>query len=135
VSPKLRKIIKWTVAGVLLLCLIPFTFFLFVYFGAFGKVYSGEELKSLQNYLASDVYSADGKILGSYYWENRSNTDYKHIPGYLVSALIATEDARFYEHNGVDTKGLLRVFFIPFSCATKAPEGEAPLPSSWPKIF
>ncbi len=110
-SPKLKKIIKWTLAGLLLLCLIPFTFFLFVYFGAFGKVYSGEELKNLQNYLASDVYSSDGKLIGSYYWENRSNTDYKHIPGYLVSALIATEDARFYEHNGVDTKGLLRVFF------------------------
>lgn len=82
-----------------------------VYWGAFGKVYSGKELKSLQSYVASDVYSADGKVLGSYYWENRSNTDFKHIPGFLVSALIATEDARFYEHNGVDTKGLIRVFF------------------------
>jgi penicillin-binding protein 1A len=82
-----------------------------VYKGAFGKVYTGKELRSIQSYVATDVYSADKKLLGKYYWENRSTIDYHHIPTFLVYALVATEDARFYEHNGVDTKGLFRVFF------------------------
>jgi penicillin-binding protein 1A len=106
-----KSIKKWSLRSLAVLILLPFIFFLLVYFGAFGKLHSKEELKNIQNYLATDVYSEDGKVLGKYYWENRSITDYKHIPHFLVETLIATEDARFYEHNGVDTKGLLRVFF------------------------
>lgn len=106
-----KKIGKWCLLGFGIMCLLPVVLFLFVYFGAFGKIYSEDELKNIQNYLASEVYAEDKKILGKFYWENRSTTDYKQIPPFMIQALIATEDARFYEHNGVDTKGLLRVFF------------------------
>lgn len=104
-------IIKWTlrIAGILLL--LPVLLFLLVYFGAFGKLRTKEELKNIQSYMATEVCAEDGKVLGKYYWENRSIIDYKHIPHFLIDALVATEDARFYEHNGVDAKGLLRVFF------------------------
>ncbi len=105
---KIAKKCLWVLGG---LSLLPIVLFVLVYFGAFGKVYTKEELKNIQNYLASEVYTEDGKVLGKYYWENRSTTDYKNIPPFLIEALIATEDSRFYEHNGVDTKGLLRVFF------------------------
>ena len=108
---KRKKIFKWFAATLFTLIVLPLTFFLLVYFGAFGKLHSKEELKDIQNYLATEVYSEDGIILGKYYWENRNIVDYKHIPHFLIDALIATEDARFYEHNGVDTRGLLRVFF------------------------
>lgn len=106
-----RKIKK---AGFILLgilCSLPVSLFLFVYFGAFGKVYTKEELKDIQNYQATEVYSEDEKLLGNYYWENRSNVDLKHVPHFLVEELISTEDARFYEHKGVDVQGLFRVFF------------------------
>ncbi|MGQ0827664.1 MAG: transglycosylase domain-containing protein [Bacteroidota bacterium] len=106
-----KKIKKWTLRILGMLLLFPILLFLLVYLGVFGKLYSKEELKNIQNYLATEVYSEDKKILGNYYWENRSITDYKHIPHFLIESLIATEDARFYEHNGVDAKGLFRVFF------------------------
>jgi penicillin-binding protein 1A len=111
VKERYKKIGKWCLRIFGIMCLLPVLLFLLVYFGAFGKLYSKEELKNIQNYLASEVYTEDGKVLGKYYWENRSSTDYKDIPPFLIQALIATEDSRFYEHNGVDTKGLLRVFF------------------------
>lgn len=110
-NKRYKKIWKWCLWIFGVICLIPVLLFLLVYFGMFGKLYSKEELKNIQNYLASEVYSEDGKVLGKFYWENRSTTDYKNIPPFLIQSLIATEDARFYEHNGVDTKGLLRVFF------------------------
>src|SRR5690554_3682537 len=68
-------------------------------------------MKNIQSYVASEVLSEEGKILGKYYWENRSTVAFEEIPPVVVEALIATEDARFYEHNGVDAIGLMRVFF------------------------
>jgi penicillin-binding protein 1A len=103
--------LKWALGISGLLLLLPLLLFLLVYFGAFGKLHSTEELKSIQNYQATEVYAQDGRVLGKYYWENRSITDYKYLPHFLIEALIATEDVRFYQHNGVDAKGLLRVFF------------------------
>lgn len=111
VKERYKKIGKWCLWIFGTLCLLPILLFLLVYFGAFGKLQTEEELKNIQNYVASEVYTEDGKVLGKFYWENRSITEYKNIPPFLIQALIATEDARFYEHNGVDTKGLLRVFF------------------------
>ncbi len=111
ISERNKKIRKWVLRILGALFLLPIMLFLLVYFGAFGKLHTKEELKNIQNYLATEVYAEGGEVLGKYYWENRSITDYKHIPHFLIEALIATEDARFYEHNGVDTKGLLRVFF------------------------
>lgn len=58
--------------------------------------------------LATEIISSDGKVLGSYYKENRSDVRFENIPTHLVNALIATEDARFREHSGVDFKGLTR---------------------------
>jgi penicillin-binding protein 1A len=106
-----KKIIKWILIAATILLLIPVSLFLAVYYGAFGKLSTKEELKNIQNYLASEVYSEEGKVLGKYYWENRSPITYDQLPHYVIDELIATEDSRFYEHNGVDAKGLLRVFF------------------------
>ena len=111
VKERYKQIAKWCLWIFGILCLLPIVLFLLVYFGAFGKLNTEEELKNIQNYVASEVCSEEGKVLGKFYWENRSTTAYKNIPPFLIQALIATEDARFYEHNGVDTKGLLRVFF------------------------
>lgn len=110
-SSKYRKI---KIVGSLLLGMVfilPIFLFVLVYSGYFGKIYSKEELKNIQNYQATEVYSEDGKILGNYCWENRSNVDFKNVPHFLIEELISTEDARFYEHSGVDFQGLLRVFF------------------------
>ena len=62
-----------------------------------------------KNQLATIVYSADGKELGRYYYENRSNCRYGDLSKNLLNALIATEDSRFYKHSGIDFKALVRV--------------------------
>jgi penicillin-binding protein 1A len=61
--------------------------------------------------LASQVVSADGKTLGAYYKENRSDAKFSELPPHLVNALLATEDVRYREHSGVDYWGLFRAVF------------------------
>lgn len=86
-------------------------FFIFlVGFGVFGSLPKVDELLNPKNNLATIVYSGDMKILGKYYSENRVNVAFEKIDKDVVNALIATEDVRYYEHNGVDFKALLRSF-------------------------
>ncbi|MGE0569194.1 MAG: transglycosylase domain-containing protein [Bacteroidia bacterium] len=76
--------------------------------GVFGELPSVEELQNPKSNLATVVYSSDMKELGKYYSENRTNVRFAQLDSDIVNALIATEDARFYEHSGVDVKALLR---------------------------
>lgn len=71
------------------------------------------DIADLQNPIsryASQVYSVDGKILGTYNMnrENRVHMDFDGLSPYLVQALVATEDERFYEHSGIDFIALTR---------------------------
>ncbi len=84
-------------------------FFILVFLGVLGPVPSKNQLKVINNPLASEVYSADGKILGRYYVENRSYVTFDEISPNVINALVATEDARFYEHRGIDEMALARV--------------------------
>jgi penicillin-binding protein 1A len=80
-----------------------------VYFGAFGHLQTSQELLSYKNATASVVLSEDGELLGKYFSENRTNVRYDQLPSYLINALIATEDARFFRHKGFDTRSIFRV--------------------------
>jgi len=73
-----------------------------------GELPSTQQLENPKFFQASEIYSADGKLIGTYYTENRINVEYKDIPSSLVNALIATEDKRFYNHSGVDFQGVGR---------------------------
>lgn len=64
-----------------------------------------QDIKNPSMSVGSQVYTADGKLIGQYYKENRSPVDFKNISPNLINALIATEDARFYKHNGIDFYG------------------------------
>ena len=70
--------------------------------GVFGKLPSFEELENPKSNLATEIYSEDGVLLGSYYVQNRSYVDYDELSPALVAALISTEDARFYTHSGIE---------------------------------
>ncbi len=91
--------------------LLGLIFFLSVLWGAFGKLPSEAELTDIKNPLASEIYAADGKLLGKYYIENRSYVPYNLISENIINALIATEDARYFQHKGFDTKSYIRVLF------------------------
>ncbi|QXV64546.1 transglycosylase domain-containing protein [Mucilaginibacter sp. 21P] len=71
----------------------------------FGYSPDMKDIKQPSMSLASEVYTADGKLIGRFYKENRSPVEYKAISPNIIHALVATEDARFYKHNGVDFIG------------------------------
>ena len=78
--------------------------------GVFGPMPSMSELENPTLLQTSEVYAVDGTLMGKYYHEhgNRSNVNYNDISKYVVNALIATEDQRFYKHSGIDMKGTMR---------------------------
>ncbi|CAM3764847.1 penicillin-binding protein 1A [Mucilaginibacter galii] len=75
--------------------------------GVFGYSPDYKDIKNPTMSVSSEVYTADGKLLAKFYKENRSPIEYKNLSPYLINALIATEDVRFYKHNGVDYYGFL----------------------------
>ena len=77
-------------------------------FGVFGKMPSLEELENPEADLASEVISSDGVLMGKYYTENRSEVKYNEISENVIHALIATEDQRFYDHSGIDSRAVAR---------------------------
>src|ERR1019366_1029500 len=110
-SKKMRNylLIFWALVFVPFLLIFAIVFM--VSMGWFGELPNVAELQNPKLNLATEIISSDGKILGKYYAENRVNVKYKELSPYLVNGLVATEDARFYDHSGVDLRGLFRVFF------------------------
>ncbi|MBO4654590.1 MAG: transglycosylase domain-containing protein [Bacteroidales bacterium] len=95
------------ISGLLVLVIL----FTFISMGWLGFMPSLAELENPETNQATEVYSCDGVLLGKYYFENRSNCKFEEISPALVNALIATEDARFYKHSGIDLRALFRVGF------------------------
>jgi len=91
--------------------LVVFMTFFGISRGWFGHMPSFEELENPDRNLASEIYSSDGYLLGTYYIENRSDINFNDLPPHLVQALLATEDIRFRKHAGVDIKALGRVTY------------------------
>ncbi len=108
-KPKTAVQKLWIAFGGLLAFLI--LFFICVATGIFGTMPTFDELENPKTNLATEIYSCDGKLLGSYYVENRSNVRYSELSPYLPEALISIEDERFTEHSGIDEKALFRVAF------------------------
>ncbi len=103
--------LKWPLVLLGAITAIFILFYFSIYFGVFGKIPSTQDLKDLKQNQATQVLSADGDLIGKYYIFDRQPVTSKQIPKHLINALIATEDIRFYEHNGIDSRSLLRVFF------------------------
>ena len=103
------KIWLISIAGLLMMSSIIFAGL--VWSGFFGPVPSENELGDIQNQRASEVLSADGELLGTFYLQNRTEATLEEISPILVDALLSIEDIRFYDHNGIDKRALARVFF------------------------
>lgn len=82
---------------------------LLTYWGAFGRLPSYADLKAIRNQTASQVYAEDDVMLGKYYVQNRVNASMEEISPNVINALIVTEDARFFEHRGIDLRAWMRV--------------------------
>jgi penicillin-binding protein 1A len=78
--------------------------------GTFGSVPGVSELKGLQQHQASRIVSSDGEYLGTFNLQNRITVSLDEVSPHMIDALIAIEDVRFYNHNGIDYRALGRVF-------------------------
>lgn len=78
-------------------------------FWLFGKMPNIEDLDNPKSEIASELISSDGKVLGKYFFQNRSPVEFDELPASLIDALIATEDVRFTRHPGIDARSTLRV--------------------------
>ena len=98
-------------SAVILLVLIAGVVFGIITGGFFALTHDLPQIRNLESYTPSAVtrvYSADKVLLAELYLEKRDPVPLKHIPYYLKTALIATEDRSFYQHSGVDLKGIVR---------------------------
>ena len=118
------KIIPYLWIAALIPTLIIVTLLSLTAMGTFGRLPSFEELENPKSNIATEIFSEDGVLLGSFFIENRSylpyeelfpadTTQWLNLDGYevppIVAALIATEDERYRDHGGVDIQSLYRV--------------------------
>ena len=106
-SQNFSKYIRWFwmlfLGGILSIVL------LFLLTSIFGDLPDHTVLENPKTNLASEIFSSDLETLGKFYFnDNRTPVSYDELPSHLVDALIATEDARYYEHSGIDARGTLR---------------------------
>ena len=110
----LKKIIK-TIWIISTLSIIIFVFGFYSIkidlFGLFGGMPSLQDLEKPQSELSSELYSNDTILLGKYFRYNRSPIKYHELSNELITTLLVTEDIRFYNHSGIDFKGLVRATY------------------------
>jgi penicillin-binding protein 1A len=98
----------------------------------FGRMPNLKTLENPKSELASEIYSADGVLLGKYFRENRTPVDYQDLPQNLIDALIATEDVRFEQHSGIDFQSL---FAIPYYLMSGRNRGSSTLTQQVAKVL
>jgi penicillin-binding protein 1A len=103
-----KKYLIWFWALFIFPFLVVITLFILISNEKLGPMPSFGELENPEYYLAAEVYSEDGALLGKISIENRQWTEYKDFSPYLTDALIATEDIRYNRHSGIDIRGLGR---------------------------
>jgi penicillin-binding protein 1A len=106
-----KKNRKTLIIIALVILSLPVVFVGAVYSGVFGHLQTSKELLNYKNAAATIVLSSEGKLIGNIFSENRTNISYGQIPSNLINALVATEDSRFFEHKGIDSRSLFRVLF------------------------
>ncbi len=128
-----RNIIIWSI--VVFPVVLAAVIFYNIWQGNLGKMPSFEELENPKSNLASEIYSEDGELLGTYYIDNRSHGTYNELSPYLVDALVSTEDQRYYKHSGIDFPGLVRVLFKTIVSGNKSSGGGSTITQQLAKML
>ncbi|WP_417876736.1 transglycosylase domain-containing protein [Winogradskyella sediminis] len=105
-----NKWIKWIVIVSSLILLFLIGLYVSIYLGLFGKVPTVDDISSIKQEQATQLLDKDQTLIGKYYIYDRQPIAYTDLPKHLIDALVATEDSRFYEHDGIDNISLMRVF-------------------------
>ena len=107
----LKRHWKKIVVIFLVMLLLPVLLVFSVYLGIFGHLQTTKELLNYKNANETTVLSSEGVLIGNIFSQNRTNISFSQIPSNLSNALVATEDSRFFEHKGIDSRSLFRVLF------------------------
>jgi penicillin-binding protein 1A len=111
---KKTKAALWSSLGLGIIILIVGTYFFYQHI--ISGLPSLDDLENPRQSLASSVISAEGELIGQYFRENRREISIDSIPSFVVDALIATEDRKFYDHWGVDlerfVKAMVKTVFL-----------------------
>ena len=102
-----KKIAKWF--WILITLPVLFLIFMVLIVWMFADIPSFKELENPESSLATQIIAQDGETLATFHIENRTFVTYDELSPNIVHAAVATEDARFYKHSGIDFKGLARV--------------------------
>lgn len=109
-NPFLGRLVQWTYDlgryGLYFLFMLVF----FSWIGIFGHMPSRKDIKNIQNATTTEIYTADSVLIGRFYIEDRTEISLENISPYVVTALLAVEDKRFFEHSGIDLRSWMRVF-------------------------
>jgi penicillin-binding protein 1A len=109
-QPLMGKAITWTYRIVKYGFYFLLAMIMLSLIGVFGHMPSKAELRKIENSNTTEIYSADSVLIGRFYIENRTEIGLEYISPYVVTALLAVEDKRFFEHSGIDLRSLFRVF-------------------------
>lgn len=131
----LKKILRWLYGIFAAAIIFGILLFFLISKGALGFMPSFEELENPKNNLATILYTADQEVLGKFFHENRTNIEYEDINRNVINALISTEDIRFYNHSGIDPKGLGRVLFRTVLMGEKSSGGGSTITQQLAKLL
>jgi penicillin-binding protein 1A len=118
-----KKLLLWSGRGVLYLLTLALVVDINL-FGLFGSSPHLSDLRSPEMNMASELYAADGTLIGRYFLENRSLVDFSELPPDLVNALLSAEDIRFYSHYGIDLRATVAAFWSTARGETRKTGGE-----------
>ncbi len=108
-NKKKTKIILWFTFGTFFLASIVGGYFFYLHI--ISGLPSLDDLENPKQSLASNVISGDGELIGQYFRQNRREIDLDSIPSFVIDALVATEDRKFYDHWGVDLERFAKAMF------------------------
>ncbi len=107
-KPSFKKLLIILWVGFFVVLSIPPGIFYITSLGWLGPLPGFEEIENPRSNLASQIISADGKVMGKFYKENRTHVEFDEISPYVIQALIATEDERYMSHPGIDFRAIAR---------------------------
>jgi len=110
-SKSFEKAVKISIAAVMILITAPTVFGVAAYFYFTHDLPSVETLRNYKPSICTRVYSEEGEVIGEFSYERREVVSLDRIPNHLIQAFVAGEDARFFQHKGLDYLAILRAFF------------------------
>lgn len=106
-----KKLLKYAIALILSGLTLLGIFILSVIWEFWEPLPTKQQLSDIRQSEATEILDRNGELLGKYFIYDRQSVSYDQFPEHLINALVATEDARFFEHKGVDKRSLARVLF------------------------